>query len=293
MKKRKLGTSNIYVSEISCGCMSLDVKSIKSELLLKQAFDSGITFYDTADLYQYGENEKLIGRALKEVRNKVIIATKVGNEWTDTHSNWRWNPTKKYILYAVEESLKRLNTEYIDLYQLHGGTIDDPIDESIEAFEILKEQGKIREYGISSIRPNVIRKWLDNSNMVSVMMQYSIFDRRPEEEMIDALMQKNVSMIARGTLSKGLLVGRNAKAYLGYSKHQVERLQLELSTLGNELSSSIQFVLNQPIIASALVGIRTPKQLESIISASYVNISESKLARLSNMLPLLNYENHR
>ena len=129
--------------------------------------------------------------------------------------------------------------------------------------------------------------------MVSVMMQYSIFDRRPEEEMIDALMQKNVSMIARGTLSKGLLVGRNAKAYLGYSKHQVERLQLELSTLGNELSSSIQFVLNQPIIASALVGIRTPKQLESIISASYVNISESKLARLSNMLPLLNYENHR
>jgi aryl-alcohol dehydrogenase-like predicted oxidoreductase len=273
--------------------MSLDVKSIKSELLLKQAFDSGITFYDTADLYQYGENEKLIGRALKEVRNKVIIATKVGNEWTDTHSNWRWNPTKKYILHAVEESLKRLNTEYIDLYQLHGGTIDDPIDESIEAFEILKEQGKIREYGISSIRPNVIRKWLDNSNMVSVMMQYSIFDRRPEEEMIDALMQKNVSMIARGTLSKGLLVGRNAKAYLGYSKHQVERLQLELSTLGNELSSSIQFVLNQPIIASALVGIRTPKQLESIISASYVNISESKLARLSNMLPLLNYENHR
>ena len=87
MKKRKLGISNIYVSEISCGCMSLDVKSIKSELLLKQAFDSGITFYDTADLYQYGENEKLIGRALKEVRNKVIIATKVGNEWTDTHSS--------------------------------------------------------------------------------------------------------------------------------------------------------------------------------------------------------------
>ena len=105
--------------------------------------------------------------------------------------------------------------------------------------------------------------------MVSVMMQYSIFDRQPEE-MIDILLQKNVSMIVRGTLSKRLLAGRNAKSYLRYSKQQVESLQSELSTLGNELSSSIQFVLNQPIIASAFVGIRTPKQIESIISASYV-----------------------
>ena len=124
--------------------------------------------------------------------------------------------------------------------------------------------------------------------MVSVMMQYSIFDRRPEEKMIDILMQKNVSMIARGTLSKRLLAGRNAKSYLGYSKQQVESLQSELSTLGNELSSSIQFVLNQPIIASAFVDIRTPKQIESIISASYISISEYKLAKLSNMLPLFN-----
>lgn len=293
MGKRNLGTSSIYVSEISCGCMSLDVESITSEFLLKQAYDSGITFYDTADLYQYGGNEKLIGRALKEVRNNIIIATKVGNEWTDTHSNWRWNPTKKYILYAVEKSLKRLHTDYIDLYQLHGGTIDDPIDETIEAFEILKEQGKIREYGISSIRPNVIRKWLEKSNMVSVMMQYSMFDRRPEEEMIDLLTQKNVSMIARGTLSKGLLAGRNAKAYLGYSKQQVERLQSELSTLGNELAHSIQFVLKQPTTASALVGIRTLKQLESIINATCSVISESNLARLSTILPQLSYENHR
>ena len=85
---------------------------------------------------------------------------------------------------AVDQSLKRLQTDYIDLYQLHGGTIEDPIDEMIEAFETLKAAGKIRYYGISSIRPNVIREYVKRSSIVSVMMQYSLLDRRPEEEML-------------------------------------------------------------------------------------------------------------
>jgi aryl-alcohol dehydrogenase-like predicted oxidoreductase len=87
---------------------------------------------------------------------KVIIATKVGNQWRADGSGWDWNPNKDYIISAVEQSLKRLQTDYIDLYQLHGGTMEDPIDETIEAFEQLQKQGKIRYYGISSIRPTVI-----------------------------------------------------------------------------------------------------------------------------------------
>lgn len=206
MKYRRIGKTSLKVSEISFGCMSLDVTSKDSESLLRSAVDHGINFFDTADLYDKGENERVVGKALQSVRNQVIIATKVGNQWREDGSGWDWNPTKTYILKAVEDSLRRLNTDYIDLYQLHGGTIEDPIDETIEAFELLKEQGKIRAYGISSIRPNVIREWVSKSNMSSVMMQYSLLDRRPEEAMLELLGTHDISVITRGTLAKGLLV---------------------------------------------------------------------------------------
>ena len=91
--------------------------------------------------------------ALRKVRSEVVMATKVGNRIIPGREGWVWDASKEYIMTAVKESLRRLGTDYIDLYQLHGGTIEDPIDETIEAFERLKEQGWIRWYGISSIRP--------------------------------------------------------------------------------------------------------------------------------------------
>ena len=105
---------------------------------------------------------------------------------------------------AVKDSLKRLGTDYIDLYQLHGGTMEDNVSETIEAFEALKKEGVIREYGISSIRPNVIERFLSNSSAVSVMMQYSLLDRRPEE-WFPMIRDAGASVITRGTLAKGLL----------------------------------------------------------------------------------------
>ena len=153
MKYNRLGYSELSVSEISMGCMSLSNDSQKSRRLIDQAIDQGINFFDTADLYDHGKNEELLGLATQKSRKNIIIATKVGNPWNEEGTSWVWNPRKEYILRAVETSLRRLRTDYIDLYQLHGGTIEDPMDETIEAFEILKQQGKIREYGISSIRP--------------------------------------------------------------------------------------------------------------------------------------------
>lgn len=108
---------------------------------------------------------------------------------------------------------------------MHGGTLDDPIDETIEAFEILQEQGKILKYGISSIRSNVIREWIKRSNMSSVMMQYSLLDRRPEEEYLDMLHEANISVITRGTLAKGMLIDKAAKNYLEYSEKEVKLMQ--------------------------------------------------------------------
>jgi aryl-alcohol dehydrogenase-like predicted oxidoreductase len=139
MEKVQLGKSDLFISRIGLGCMSLKPGAADNEKILQAAFDKGINFFDTADLYDKGANEELVGKALKPKRQEVIIATKVGNQWKEDGSGWDWNPNKEYILLAVEKSLQRLQTDYIDLYQLHGGTINDPIDETIEAFEMLKQ----------------------------------------------------------------------------------------------------------------------------------------------------------
>lgn len=293
MNNVQLGTSDLWISEISVGCMSLYVRSTDSITLLQSAYESGINFFDTADLYEKGENEVLLGKALNNVRDKIIIATKVGNQIREDGSGWDWNPTKEYILSAVEDSLRRLNTDYIDLYQLHGGTIDDPIDETIEAFEILKQQGKIREYGISSIRPNVIREWVQKSNMASVMMQYSLLDRRPEEEALDLLQEHGISVITRGSLAKGLLVDKPSKAYLDYNTSEVEKLQSDLLETGQPLAYAIEFVLQHQAVASAVLGMRTIEQLEHNLNAHEVETDPEVIDRLKKILPQNTYSKHR
>lgn len=293
MKFNRLGTSELAVSEVSFGCMSLRKDHSSNERLIRQAVESEINFFDTADLYDKGWNEESVGKALASVRDLVIIATKIGNQWRKDGSGWDWNPRKEYILKAVEDSLKRLQTECIDLYQLHGGTIDDPIDEAIEAFELLKRQGKIREYGISSIRPNVIREWVKKSNMVSVMMQYSLLDRRSEETCLDLLHKNNISVITRGSLAKGMLINKPAKEYLGYSEDEVSKLQKVIQKTGNPIASSLQFVLQHPVVASAVVGIRTKEQLNSITSSLKNSVSNEVLSELVSLLEPKVYEKHR
>lgn len=142
--------------------MSLGTEKGKALSLLDEAIDLGINYLDTADLYDFGTNEEIVGEAIKNRRQDLILATKGGNRFEKGKSGWDWDPSKAYIKEAVKQSLKRLQTDYIDLYQLHGGTIDDPIDETIEAFEELVEEGVIRYYGISSIRPNVIKEYAKN-----------------------------------------------------------------------------------------------------------------------------------
>src|SRR5579875_2950273 len=198
VRYRTLGNSPLEVSELGLRCMSLPAAELVSREIIACAIDGGINFFDTADLYGRGENESLLGRCLGTNRSRVLIATKVGNRWEDGRPGWTWNPTKAYIHQAVRDSLRRLQTDYIDLYQLHGGLLEDPMDEVIEAFEELKQAGLIRCYGISSIRPPVIEAYLQRSNMASVMMQYSILDRRPEAAALDTISALGRSVIARG-----------------------------------------------------------------------------------------------
>ena len=286
------------VSEISFGCMSLGEDHTANARLLHEALDKGVNLFDTADLYQQGQNEVMVGKAFKGMRDKVLLATKVGNQWRPDGSGWDWNPSKAYILRAVEESLKRLQTDYIDLYQLHGGTIEDPIDETIEAFELLRHQGKIRAYGISSIRPNVIREYVQRSNMVSVMMQYSLLDRRPEESCLGLLQEHEIGVLARGSYAQGLLLGKTPKAYLSYSEAEVaaaaEAVSQATANQRTEAEIAVRFVLHHPAITTAVLGIRTAAQLQDALKvANAAPLLETEVEKLVNALRPNLYEQHR
>lgn len=278
--------------------MSLQGDAAANELIIKRALELGINYFDTADLYDKGENEIKLGNLLKADRQRAIISTKVGNEWRPDGSGWDWNASKGYIIGAVEESLKRLQTDYIDLYQLHGGMIDDPIDETIEAFEQLKAQGKIRYYGISSIRPNVIREYVKRSNIVSVMMQYSLLDRRPEEEALQLLKESNIGVVTRGSVAQGLLVDKPAKAYLGWSSDQVAHTANAIHSITGKTESpaqtAIRFALQNNAINSAVIGIRTLDQLEDVAKAPDLGLlSEHEINILQQSANPQLYTEHR
>jgi aryl-alcohol dehydrogenase-like predicted oxidoreductase len=298
MEYRNLGKSDLKISRIGFGGMSLEPDHAAAANILLRALDGGINYFDTADIYQHGLNETMIGKAFLGRRNEVILATKVGNQWKPDGSGLNWVPSKKHILLSADQSLKRLQTDYIDLYQLHGGTIDDPIDEIIEAFEILKSSGRIRYYGISSIRPNVIREYIKRAGIVSVMMQYSLLDRRPEEEMLGLLQANDIGVLARGSIAKGLLVSKPADPYLNYSAGQVEKAKRsveEISGTGRTaFAIAVGYTLYQPSVTSAVVGIRTEEQLENALNSIGNNeLAQNDITRLSASIPSNYYMEHR
>jgi aryl-alcohol dehydrogenase-like predicted oxidoreductase len=266
--------------------------------IIDAAIDRGINYFDTADLYDKGLNETLLGKAFKGKRDKVIIATKAGNQWRADGSGWDWNPRKEYILKCADESLKRLQIDYIDLYQSHGGTMEDNIDETIEAYEILLKQGKIRYYGLSSIRPNVIREFIKKSNIVSVMTQYSLLDRRPEESTLQLLHENNIGVLVRGSVATGLLANKPAKPYLNYNENQIadaaNAVKSVSSNKRNAAQTAIQYVLKNPAVTSAIVGMRTMEQLkEAVETVNTPGLTEEETEILREAVPVNFYEQHR
>lgn len=299
MRRNRLGRSQLEVSEIGLGCMSLGTEEAPAVSLIHEALDRGVNFLDTADLYDAGRNEELVGIALQGRRSEVVLATKAGNRRIPGREGWVWDPSKAYIMSAVKDSLRRLRTDYIDLYQLHGGTLEDPIDETIEAFEQLKREGVIREYGISSIRPNVIREYVSRSSIVSVMSQYSLLDRRPEEEVLPLLAERGISVIARGPVAKGILSrSGEEKAAQGYLDYTSEELQPVLQALREGVRdpahAAIRYALAHPAVAAAIPGASTIEQLRHNLAAGEAPaLSQKELEKLRRISKANTYEAHR
>lgn len=295
MKRNHLGNSELMVSEVGFGCMSLPLEQTTSTRLLHRAVELGINFFDTADLYQAGQNEVMVGHAFKGMRDKIILASKVGNRLNDDGKTWRWDASPEWIKEEIHHSLKRLQTDYLDLYQLHGGTLEDRMDDVIATFEDLKKQGLIRHYGISSIRPNVIREWVKRSNIVSVMMQYSLLDRRPEEEVLELLHKNSISVIARGPVAKGLLSSKPAVTFQDYSQEEVTNVQRGLESLVTSTRTKAQialrYALSHPAVATTIPGASKEAQLEE--NARAVELSSKELEQLKRLTKANKYDAHR
>ncbi|MBT2214337.1 aldo/keto reductase [Virgibacillus dakarensis] len=306
MQKNQLGKSDLFISQLTLGCMSLGTDKKQAQTIIDQALDAGINHLDTADLYDFGLNEEIVGQAIKDKREQVIITSKVGNHFDRDAKDWFWDPSKAHIIEGLKDSLQRLKTDYIDFYMLHGGTIDDPINESIEAFEELKKDGLIRAYGISSIRPNVIREYVKRSSIDAVMMQYSMLDRRPEEEILDLLQQNTISVLARGPLAKGILSDNGEKqierksreGYLDYTYEELVKVYDEIKdVIGDSASfntAALQYVLHHPAVASAVFGASSVEQLrENTAISQAAPLPEEKYQALQAVTKPMQYTNHR
>ncbi len=298
MQYHPLLNTPLSLSAISLGCMSFhDLPTGRP--IIEHALDLGINCFDTADLYDRGENERIVGEVLKDRRSEVVIATKVGNRWRADGKGWDWMPRKDYILEAVEASLQRLGTDYIDLYQLHGGTINDPLEEVVEVFEALRERGLIRAYGISSIRPNTIRKWTELApNASSCMTQYSLLDRRPEEATLGHLHSHQQGVLVRGGVAKGLLANKAARQYLAHSEAEIAAIQTGMSSLLQEGESraglALRYALQHAATTTVVLGASHPAQLAVVNElVERGELDDERYQTLQRLAPSWQYEQHR
>jgi aryl-alcohol dehydrogenase-like predicted oxidoreductase len=208
---RKLGKDGPSVSAIGLGCMSLSgVYGANDDAatpdFIRHAIDEGIDFLDSADLYGWGHNEELLGRTLKGLRDKVVIATKFGQVRTATGQGVDGRPA--YVQQACEASLKRLGIDTIDLYYQHRIDPNVPIEDTVGAMARLVEQGKVRHLGLCEARPDTIRRAHKVHPLAAVQTEYSLLYRSEAEETLQTTRALGISFVAYSPLGRGFLTGQ-------------------------------------------------------------------------------------
>ncbi|MFE6073874.1 aldo/keto reductase [Paenibacillus sp. NPDC057886] len=212
MQKRTLGNSGLEVSAIGLGCMGMSYgygpASDKTEMIavIREAVERGVTFFDTAEVYGPYINEELVGEALSPVRDQVVIATKFGFDIQDGKQSGM-NSRPEQIRKVAEESLKRLKIEAIDLFYQHRVDPDVPIEEVAGAVQDLIQEGKVKHWGLSEAGVNTIRRAHAVQPIAAVQSEYSLWWRRPEEELIPALEELGIGFVPFSPLGKGYLTG--------------------------------------------------------------------------------------
>jgi aryl-alcohol dehydrogenase-like predicted oxidoreductase len=279
--------TDIEVSRIGLGTWSIggsmsggsdERQSVRTIL---SAIDNGINLIDTAPVYGFGRAEEIVGKALHSTqrRQELVIATKVGLDWSNGRA-FR-NATAARIISELEDSLRRLQTDYIDIYQVHWPDSSVPFEETATAMEKLYKEGKIRAIGVSNFSPEEIYEFVRYAPLHTVQPPYNIFERDVEDHVLPYCVKMNVSVLAYGAICRGLLGGgitaqtrfENGDLRSQDPKFQSPRLEQYTTAVRrldafaqaefgkSVLELSLRWLLDRPGVTSALWGVRTPEQL--------------------------------
>jgi aryl-alcohol dehydrogenase-like predicted oxidoreductase len=311
MKRRILGGTGISVSEFAFGTMMLgamgNTDHDESVRMIHTALDAGINFLDTADVYSHGESEEITGKAIKGRREDVVLATKfalpMGQDPNHRGGSARW------IKRAVTDSLRRLDTDYIDLYQMHRPDYDTDIDETLAALSDLVREGKVRAIGSSTFPADLIveAQWTaekrGHHRFRTEQPRYSILTRIIEGNVLPAAQRYDMGVLTYGPLSGGWLSGRAdpTKGYraaavpadfdLSIPANQVRLAAVEqLSKLASDAGMPLThlataFVRSHPAVTSVLIGPRKPEHLQDLLAGADVELTEDILDRIDEIVP--------
>jgi len=247
MKRRPLGKTGRTVSAIGLGCMGMSefygpTDEAQSQDAMAAALEHGVDFFDTADMYGIGENEKLVGRFLKGRRDKVLLATKFGNVRTPGSFQIRIDNSPAYIKSACDASLQRLGIEVIDLYYMHRRTKDVPIEESVGAMAELVREGKVKALGLSEVSVETLRRAYKIHPIAAVQTEFSLWSREPEQGMLEACRALGVSFVAYSPLGRGFLTGmfKSPDSFVqGDFRGMMPRLQGEAFAQNKKLADAL------------------------------------------------------
>jgi 1-deoxyxylulose-5-phosphate synthase len=313
MEYVNLGKTGLQVSRICLGCMSFGSKNWRewvieepeSRPVIKRALELGINFFDTANMYSVGVSEEILGRAIKEFtdREDVVIATKVFFPMKDSPN--QKGLSRKHIFSQVDASLKRLQTDHIDLYQIHRWDYSTPIEETLEALNDLVAMGKVLYLGASSMfawqfaRSLYLSKINGWSRFVSMQNHYNLIYREEEREMIPLCREERVAVIPWSPLARGFLAGNRGrdgagdtlraktddyakKLYYADDDFTVANRVSELAELRNVKPTQIAlaWLLHKPVVTSPIIGTGRIEHLEDAVAALDIKLTEEELAFL-------------
>ncbi|MFA5553812.1 MAG: aldo/keto reductase [Phycisphaerae bacterium] len=313
MRTRRLGQTDLELTTIGLGAWAIggpwllgwgpqdDEESIRTILA---AIDRGINWIDTAPIYGHGHSEQIVGKALKQTSEKPFIATKCGLIW-DKNSERICCLKKESIRKECEQSLKRLGADVIDLYQIHWNQPPEDIEQAWEELTRLKEQGKVRNIGVSNFNVSQLKLIGKIHPVASVQPPYSMLRRDIEEDILPYCAKNNIGVIVYSPMQKGLLTGKFDKkriADLPESDHRRNDRQFhepnlsatldlveKLRTIAGRNSITVAqlalaWVLRRPEVTAAIAGARKPQQIEETAAASEITLSEDDLQEIEELL---------
>lgn len=315
MQFRHLGNSGLRVSVIGLGCNNFGGRLSLEETraVIHKAHDLGITLFDTADNYgatgggQRGDSERQMGQIIGPMRHEIVLATKFANAMSDDGT--KQGGSRRYMMRAVEDSLSRLRTDYIDLYQIHFPDDATPLEETLRGLDDLVRQGKVRYIGCSNHAAwrVVEAAWISRScnlnRFISAQDQYSLVHRAPEKELMPALRQYGMGLLPYFPLASGLLTGkyrRNAAMPAGTRLANTQRLADVYLTEKNweiaekladyaaghghtMLELAFSWLLAQSPVASVIAGATKPEQLEANVTAGGWKMTAEELAEIDKI----------